>query len=121
MRLTRRELVGGGVLLQPMLYGLAAEKLLGQTVEAGRLFYATQRGNYTPIEIQLVPKSRAFLGKLLRIIDESIASGFLPAAPQRDSCDYCDYRPACGPNEFNRYSRKDPSRLDPLIEIRNMP
>src|SRR5262249_16625558 len=38
--------LGGGKALQPMLYGLAAEKLLGSPVESGRLFFSTQRGGY---------------------------------------------------------------------------
>ena len=31
--------IGGGKFLQPVLYGLACEKLLGETVESGRLSY----------------------------------------------------------------------------------
>ncbi len=38
--------VGGGKVLQPVLYALAAEKLLGHRVEAGRLYYCTSAGGY---------------------------------------------------------------------------
>jgi hypothetical protein len=115
--------VGGGRLLQPLLYGLAAGQLLGATVESGRLFYATQQGGYQHALIPVNEKSRAFLTKLLSNIDGSIAAGFLPPHPQKDGCEFCDYRVVCGPYEELRTARhKDrrDDRLDPLIEIRAM-
>jgi CRISPR/Cas system-associated exonuclease Cas4 (RecB family) len=114
--------VGGGRSLQPLLYGLAAEQLLGSPVEAGRLLYATQRGGYTPIEIKLDDRARLFLQKLLGDIDASIASGFLPPAPAKDACGICDYRIVCGPYEERRLDKKDRRdvRLEALTEIRGM-
>lgn len=115
--------VGGGRFLQPLLYGLAAEKLLGLNVESGRLFYATQQGTYQTVQILLNGKARQFLAKLLVNIDGAIASGFLPPAPQKDACEICDYRVACGPYEELRLARhKDrrDERLDALTEIRAM-
>jgi ATP-dependent helicase/nuclease subunit B len=114
--------VGGGRSLQPLLYGLAAEQLLGSPVEAGRLLYATQRGGYTPVEIKLDDRARLFLRKLLGDIDASIAGGFLPPAPAKDACEMCDYRIVCGPYEERRLSKKDrrDERLEPLTEIRGM-
>lgn len=115
--------VGGGKLLQPLLYGLAAQKLLGRNVGTGRLFYATQRGAYEVVTIQINEKSRHILARLLGNIDASIANGFLPPAPQKDACDRCDYRPVCGPYEEQRYeetkNRRD-ERLETLIEIRGL-
>jgi ATP-dependent helicase/nuclease subunit B len=117
--------VGGGRLLQPLLYALAAAKLIGKSVESGRLFYATQQGSYQHSVIQVNDKSRAFLTKLLANIDGAIAAGFLPPAPQKDACEWCDYRPVCGRHEEQRTSaqKKDgrDERLDPLTEIRAMP
>jgi CRISPR/Cas system-associated exonuclease Cas4 (RecB family) len=114
--------VGGGKFLQPLLYALAAEKLLGATVESGRLFYATQQGGYQHAEIQASDRARKFLAKLLVDIDGAIAEGFLPPAPQKDACKTCDYRPVCGPYEETRTLKKDrhDERLDGLIEIRGM-
>lgn len=115
--------VGGGRFLQPLLYGLAAETLLGATVESGRLFYSTQRGTYQSIPIPLTDKARQFLAKLLANIDGAIAEGFLPPAPQKDACDFCDYRVACGPHEelrFARYKDRRDERMDSLTEIRGM-
>jgi len=114
--------VGGGLFLQPLLYGLAARRLLDSEVESGRLLYATQRGEYKHSEIKITDRSRAFLAKLLQNIDGSIAQGFLPPAPRKDACGQCDYRPVCGPYEEFRFGKKDrqDERLEPLIEIRGM-
>jgi RecB family exonuclease len=114
--------VGGGRSLQPLLYGLVAEQLLGAPVEAGRLLYATQRGGYTPVEIKVDERARLFLHKLLSDIDASIAGGFLPPAPAKDACGICDYRIVCGPYEERRHGKKDrhDERLELLAEIRGM-
>ena len=114
--------VGGGRSLQPLLYGLVAEQLLGSPVEAGRLLYATQRGGYTPVEIKVDDRARQFLHKLLSDIDASIAGGFLPPAPAKDACGICDYRIVCGPYEERRLGKKDrhDERLELLTEIRGM-
>lgn len=114
--------VGGGLFLQPLLYGLAARRLLDTEVECGRLLYATQRGEYKYAQIPITDRSRAFLAKLLQNIDGSIAQGFLPPAPQKDACGHCDYRPVCGPYEEFRSTKKNrqDERLEPLIEIRGM-
>ena len=120
---TTPHLVGGGRYLQPLLYGLAAEKLLGQAVECGRLLYATHQGGFQPIEIKLDHRARLFLTKLLANIDASIAQGFLPPAPQKEACEVCDYRPICGPYEelrALRYKDRRDDRLDALVEIRGM-
>jgi CRISPR/Cas system-associated exonuclease Cas4 (RecB family) len=114
---------GGGRFLQPLLYGLAAEKLLGASVESGRLFYSTQQGGYQHAVIPLTPKARQFLVRLLENIDRSIENGFLPPAPQKDACEICDYRIVCGPYEELRLARhKDrrDERLDLVTEIRAM-
>lgn len=114
--------VGGGRALQPVLYGLAAEKLLGTTVESGRLLYATQQGGYAPVEIKLEPRPRLIAAKLLDSIDNSIATGFLAPVPQKDACKTCDYQAVCGPYEERRLEDKNmqDERLDGLTEIRGM-
>jgi CRISPR/Cas system-associated exonuclease Cas4 (RecB family) len=115
--------VGGGKFLQPLLYGLAAEKLLSANVESGRLFYSTQNGGYQHALIQITDRSRQFLGKLLGNIDAAIAEGFLPPVPQKEACETCDYRVACGPYEelrAARYKNLRDERLEALTEIRAM-
>jgi CRISPR/Cas system-associated exonuclease Cas4 (RecB family) len=94
---------------------------LNQSVESGRLFYCTQRGDFSTIEIPLNTESRARLRRVLAAIDTSIADGFLPAAPQAGACSLCDYGAVCGPYEESRTKRKQRDRLDPLNEIRSLP
>lgn len=113
--------VGGGVALQPMLYALSAEAVLGVRVESSELSYCTQRGNYQRIETPITPDSRRFIARVLDIIQMFIEDGFLPAAPQKDACALCDYKPVCGPHEEQRTKRKKGDRLDLLVELRNMP
>jgi ATP-dependent helicase/nuclease subunit B len=115
--------VGGGKYLQPLLYGMAAEKLLASPVEQGRLLYATQQGGYVPIAIKLDARPRAFAAKLLDNIDASIENGFLPPFPEKDECGRCDFTAVCGPYEERRLEdkKRDDERLDALIEIRGLP
>lgn len=110
--------LGGGTALQPLLYGLAAEQALSARVESGRLSYCTQRGSYRNLEVPLTSESRLRLNRGLEIIDQAIASGTLPAAPNKDACKFCDCRSSCGPHEELRWKRKPP--LDELTELRNM-
>jgi ATP-dependent helicase/nuclease subunit B len=117
----RPQYVGGGAILQPLLYALAAETLLGESVQSGRLFYCTQRGDFSDVDIPLNDESRGRLRRVLEIIDRSIEEGFLPAAPQTGACGMCDYSMVCGPYEETRVKRKPQDRLDPLIQIRHSP
>jgi CRISPR/Cas system-associated exonuclease Cas4 (RecB family) len=94
---------------------------LGENVESGRLFYCTQRGDFSSIDIPLQDEARARLARVLDTIDRSIAEGFLPAAPQSGACATCDYSGVCGPYEETRTKRKTGDRLDPLIELRHSP
>jgi CRISPR/Cas system-associated exonuclease Cas4 (RecB family) len=117
----RPQYVGGGSLLQPLLYAHAAETLLAESVQSGRLYYCTQRGEFSSIDIPLNDESRVRLRRILEAIDRSIAEGFLPAAPQTGACGMCDYSAVCGPYEETRVKRKPADRLDTLIEIRHSP
>lgn len=111
--------VGGGAILQPLLYALAAEDRLGQPVAAARLYFCTQRGAYEEASVELGEQGRQKVKAALVIIDEAIEKPFLPAAPQDGGCKYCDYRIACGPREEERTSRKP--ALVFLRELRAMP
>ncbi len=113
--------VGGGTVLQPLLYSLAAEQILGEPVTSGRLFYCTQRGGYREFTVAAKPIARAHLKEVLDAIDKSIATGFLPAAPAKDACGLCDYQSVCGPREEERVKRKPPERLELLAHVRSLP
>ncbi len=112
--------VGGGAVLQPVLYGLAVEQLLNKPVESGRLFYCTQRGGYRELHIRVNEQARHYAGRILHTVEDAVSRGFLPAAPAKDACERCDYQSVCGPYEYER-SRRKQSGLEPLYEIRRMP
>ncbi|MBX9599463.1 MAG: PD-(D/E)XK nuclease family protein [Bryobacteraceae bacterium] len=113
--------VGGGAVLQPALYGLAVERILGATVESGRLFYATQRGNFQRFSIPLHEVTRNRVRQVAEAIDRALSSGFLPAAPQRGACGLCDYAVICGPYEEDRIRRKPKDALENLNHVRSLP
>ena len=117
----RRLVVGGGETLQPLLYALAAESLLGRPAEAGRLFFCTRRGRYEAVEVALDDKGREAASLALQVVDRALRDGFLPAAPRAGACRFCDYHAVCGPFEELRIRRKHPQRLTLLAQLRNLP
>lgn len=114
--------IAGGTVLQPVLYALAAERMLGARAESGRLFYCTQRGNFTEYGIAIDARARGYFSQGMGLIDDAIAAGFLPAAPADKACSSCDYKSICGPHEEMRVKRwKDPDSLDGLNKLRSLP
>ena len=113
--------IGGGKILQPVLYALAAERILGAPVESGRLYYCTAAGGYEERVVAMNDAARAGYQAFVRTFDEALKSGFLPAAPDVDECRWCDYRRVCGPYEERRVRLKPASRLEALAKLRKMP
>jgi RecB family exonuclease len=121
-RAKRDAVIGGGEHLQPILYALALEALFpGSKVEGGRLYYCTAAGGYERIDFPLDDYARTAIADVVSIVGEAIATGFLPAAPTERACEYCDYRPVCGPDEERRIRLKNPARLVRLRTLRSMP
>jgi CRISPR/Cas system-associated exonuclease Cas4 (RecB family) len=114
----RPEMVGGGEALQPALYALAAEQMLGTQVGIGRLYYSTIARNYDTIDVQMNEWSRRRAAQALTVIDEAMRDGFLPAAPRKDGCKGCEYLPVCGPYEEERAGVKSQAELGRLKELR---
>ncbi len=113
--------IGGGAVLQPVLYGIAVEAALRRTVSQGRLFYCTAAGGYAEHQIPLNERTRAAGVEVLQVIDRAVESGFLAAAPTEDACARCDFRPVCGPDVFRRVSHKPQDRLADLRALRSRP
>jgi CRISPR/Cas system-associated exonuclease Cas4 (RecB family) len=120
-RTTPRTVIGGGATLQPVIYGLAVEKLLGRRVIGGRLFYCTAAGGFTDHPVPLSEANRRAGLEALEIIDRAIELGFLPPAPQERACTWCDFRPVCGPDEPVHVARKPADTLSDLTALRGMP
>jgi ATP-dependent helicase/nuclease subunit B len=112
--------VGGGEMLQPVLYSLAIEQGLGKKVCEGRLFYATTVGGFVDKSIPINDYTRGQGLQVLEIIDRAVETGFLPAAPKERACTWCDFRPVCGPREEERTKRKARERLADLDALRSM-
>jgi RecB family exonuclease len=114
----RPETVGKGEVLQPLLYALAAEEMLGEPVAMGRLYYATIAQNYTAIDVPLHDWMRRRAQHVLETINGAIVNGTLPAAPREGGCKNCEYLPVCGPYEEERVKEKSQAELKGLKEMR---
>lgn len=110
--------IGGGEKLQPILYALAAERLLGRAVTAGRLFYCTRRGGYRVLEVRLDEAARKAIAEVLGQLENAIAGGCLPAWPRAEACATCDFLSICGPHEEKRIRRKKGEAMRPLEMLR---
>lgn len=119
---TRRNLVvGGGEMLQPVLYGLAVEQILAARVVESRLYYCTRAGGFSERVVPLSAEARGRGPDVLAVIDRAIAAGFLPAAPRPRACGICDFRDVCGPHEEARITLKDQARIEELRALRDTP
>jgi ATP-dependent helicase/nuclease subunit B len=120
-RTTWKTVIGGGAILQPVLYSLAVERALEAKVVSGRLFYCTSAGGFTDHEIPINDANRRIGLEALEIVDRAIELGFLPAAPAERACTWCDFLPVCGPDEPRRVRHKSPDKLGDLESLRHLP
>ena len=114
--------VGGGQHLQPALYALALEKLFpGSEVASGRLYYCTAAGGFEQRTVPLDERARAAAEALARTLERALGEAFLPAAPAKDACRWCDYLAVCGPYEELRTTRFKPQEaLEALKKLREL-
>ena len=120
-RTTWKTVIGGGAILQPVLYSLAIEQALQARVQSGRLFYCTSAGGFVEHEIPMTDTNRRSGLEALEIVDRAIELGFLPAAPAPRACTWCDFLPVCGPDEPRRVANKSPDKLGDLEALRERP
>ena len=111
--------VNGGETLQPVLYGLAVEQALRRPVSESQLFFATSAGRYQHRVVRLDKPARRQGIEVLEVIDRAIETGVLVPAPRDGACDWCDFRPVCGPWEERRLEKKDRRLLRDLLELRS--
>jgi ATP-dependent helicase/DNAse subunit B len=114
-------MVGGGEVLQPVLYALAVESILGGQVREARLWYCTSRGGFEQRVVPMTDFARHYARRVLGTIGDAIGKGIFPPAPREGACPTCDFRPVCGPFEETRARRKDRALLAPLRELRELP
>ena len=122
-RTTKGLVVGGGGTLQPIVYSLVAEQMLGVPVSSARLWFATTAGGFTEHPVSLRDEHRRAGIEVLEIVDRAVELGALPQAPKAGSCTWCDFRAVCGPHEEDRAKRKGPNLgvLEDLEALRGMP
>jgi ATP-dependent helicase/DNAse subunit B len=120
-RVPHEAVIWGGAALQPVLYALVAEQGLDAPVEGGRLYYCTADGDFNERVIPLDDESRAAAATAIGVVGGALERAFLPAAPRKDACVWCDYRRVCGPFEEQRTRRKPDEPLADLHALRELP
>jgi CRISPR/Cas system-associated exonuclease Cas4 (RecB family) len=116
-----KTVIGGGAMLQPVLYSVAVTEALQSAVTSGRLFYCTAAGGFADHEIPINDANRGAGLEALEIVDRAIELGFLPVAPSDRACTWCDFRTVCGPHEEQRVRMKSDDKLGDLQALRGMP
>jgi CRISPR/Cas system-associated exonuclease Cas4 (RecB family) len=115
-------IVGGGAVLQPVVYGLVLETATGRRVSEGRLYYATSEGGFREVKIALTDAARRAGIEVLEIVDRAVETGFLAPAPDEKACTWCDFLPVCGPGAERRAGRfKSQDALADLTALRRKP
>ena len=113
--------VGKGEALQPVLYGLAVERIFGDPVAESRLEYCTRAGEFSERVVSMTPSNRRRGLEVVELIDGSIHRGFLPPAPRQRACTMCDFTAVCGTGEERRIVWKDARALEDLNKLRSWP
>ncbi len=114
---------GGGEMLQPSLYALAVENVFpALQVRESVLSYCTATGGFTRRVVRVDDDLRQRAAEVLAAIDDAVAFGFLPPAPRKDACAWCDFRAVCGPYEESRWLLKREKRqgMEDLAWLRGL-
>lgn len=99
--------IGGGEMLQPVIYSLAVERALQAPVVESRLWYCTSVGEFAVHPVRLDDAARRDGLEVFEIIDRAVEHGNLPPAPKDPAtCVWCDFRPVCGGHEHERSHQK---------------
>jgi CRISPR/Cas system-associated exonuclease Cas4 (RecB family) len=121
VRVQEGAIVGGGESLQPVLYSLAAEKVLKTDVVSARLSYCTARGGFEERAVDINEWSRLQGRQVLEVVDRAVEKGHLHPAPREKACKWCDFRTVCGPHEERRVREKESGPLADLRALRQLP
>ncbi len=118
-RVSPGAVIKGGAALQPVLYALAAEKLLELPVVSGRLWYCTSAGGFKETEVELNDRARDAAEALAQTLGGRLERHDFPAFPAEGSCRWCDYQPVCGPHEELRAGPKSAAAKADLVALRS--
>ena len=106
--------------VEKKIWGRRTKLFSDGKVESGRLYYCTSAGGYEERVVPLDGEARRAADLVARTIGDALGAAFLPAAPARGACRFCDYRLVCGPYEELRTSRKPSGELAPLAALREL-
>jgi CRISPR/Cas system-associated exonuclease Cas4 (RecB family) len=113
--------IGGGSVLQPLVYAAVVEAMLDVPVGESRLFFCTAAGGFKQRPVLLDPSARRLAIEALETIDRAVERGTLVPAPAEGACTWCEFRPVCGPGEEARVARKPQALLADLVWLRSRP
>src|SRR5262249_19424888 len=113
--------VGKGESLQPVLYGLAVQRIFGGPVVGSRLSFCTRGGEFSERVVAMSESARRRGLEVIEVVDRAIARGFLPPAPRPKACLMCDFSAVCGPLEEQRVGKKESRALEDLNRLRGWP
>ena len=113
-------IVGGGAVLQPVLYSVAVEQALKKRSSRAPVLLHDGRRFRRARDSRSTTTRRGQGLQALAIIDRAVEHGSLVAAPAERACTWCDFRPVCGPREEERVGRKAKDRLADLEALRAM-
>lgn len=111
--------IGGGRVLQPLLYAAVAQQVLGAAVDETRLFFCTVDGGYRERPVPLTAATGRAAVEALEVIDRAIETGLLVPAPEDGACARCDFRMVCGPAAQQHARHKATGPLRDLLELRS--
>jgi RecB family exonuclease len=114
-------IIGGGNVLQPVLYAAVVERALRRDVTEARLSFCTVAGGYRIRPVGLTPHAHRLGVEALEVIDRAVETGTLLPAPAEGACRSCDFRLVCGPSAAEHAARKSGAPLRDLLELRGRP
>ena len=96
-RWTEPLIVGGGEVLQPVLYSLVLEAWTGDLVTEGRLSFCTTAGGFTPVRVLITDTSRRAGIEVLEIVDRGVEHAMLAPYPGTAPASGATSRRSAGP------------------------
>jgi CRISPR/Cas system-associated exonuclease Cas4 (RecB family) len=112
--------IGGGRVLQPLVYAAVAEAMLGVPVGESRLFFCTSAGGFKQRPVLLDPATKRVVIEAFEAIDRAVEHGTLAPMPDEGACTWCEFRPVCGPGAAHHVTRKQPPPAE-LTWLRSRP
>jgi hypothetical protein len=86
--------IGGGAVLQPVLYALAVEQIWAGRSRRGGCSSAPPPAAIASRTVAPIRRGRRAGVEALEIVDRAIETGFLAPAPLEGACRWCDFRPS---------------------------